>query len=241
MYSLQEFLSTIDYCTTSLLKNIKKKKKKKTLIHCLIPEKPLLKPLAINQVCEPVSQILQGGVVQLGVGRGRGVRREENPEPLHKRVTRRRLAAEVCHHARHDHLLHAPLPQHLLEARALERAVGVLLQNDVVSGAEVEAGHELGLTGAVEDDVAVPPLAEHGVVGGGLVAVAREEDGDGGASAEADGGEEVGEDGVGHGGEVVLDVDDQERRGFRVWVSASDVVFLVRRGRHWRGLVSSRL
>lgn len=37
--------------------------------------------------------------------------------------------------------------------------------------------------------------------------VAGEEDGDGGASAEADGGEKVVENGFGHGGEMVLHVD----------------------------------
>ncbi|PON34928.1 hypothetical protein PanWU01x14_340250 [Parasponia andersonii] len=63
----------------------------------------------------------------------------------------------------------------------------------------------------------------------GFVAVAREEDGDGGASAEADRGEEVGEDGFGHGREVVLDVDDEEGGGSRVGVLPPDVVFLVRR------------
>lgn len=60
------------------------------------------------------------------------------------------------------------------------------------------------------DDVAVPELVEHAVVGGGLVAVAREDHGDGGASAEVDCGGEIGEDGVGDGGEVVLHVDDQK-------------------------------
>lgn len=80
--------------------------------------------------------------------------------------------------------------------------------DDVVLGVGVELGHELGFGGAVEDEVAAPPLVEHAVVGGGLVRVAGEDDGDGGASAEADGGEEVLEDGLGHGGEVVLHVDD---------------------------------
>ena len=48
------------------------------------------------------------------------------------------------------------------------------------------------------------------MVGRGLVAVAREEDWDGGMSAEADGGQEVGTDGFGRGGKVALDMDDKE-------------------------------
>lgn len=62
------------------------------------------------------------------------------------------------------------------------------------------------------------------------MAVAGEDDGDGRAAAEADGGEEVGEDGGGHGGEVVLDVDDEEGAGFRVGAPLPDVVLLVGRG-----------
>ena len=77
------------------------------------------------------------------------------------------------------------------------------------------------------EDVAVPQLGEQAVVGGGLVAVAREDDGNGSLSAESDGGEEIGKDGFGHGGEVVLDVDDKEGGGLRVRVSPSDLVFLV--------------
>lgn len=38
--------------------------------------------------------------------------------------------------------------------------------------------------------------------------MASENDGDGSASAEFDGGEEVLQDRLGHGGEVVLDIDD---------------------------------
>ena len=37
--------------------------------------------------------------------------------------------------------------------------------------------------------------------------MAGKDDGDGGGTAETDGGEEIGEDGFGHGGEVVLHVD----------------------------------
>lgn len=61
--------------------------------------------------------------------------------------------------------------------------------------------------GAVEDDVAVPPLVEDGVVGGGGVGVAGEDNGDSGGAADVDGGHEIGEDMLGHGGEVVLHVD----------------------------------
>lgn len=118
----------------------------------------------------------------------------------------------------------------LLEARVPECAVGALL-DDRISGEEVELGDELGRVGAVEDEVAVPPFEEHvGVVGGGFMAVASEDDGDGGAAAEADGGEEVGKDGGGHGGEVVLDVDDEEGAGFGVGVPRPDIVLLVGRG-----------
>lgn len=68
------------------------------------------------------------------------------------------------------------------------------------------------------------------MVGGGGVGVAREDDGDGGASAEVDGGGDGGEDGGGDGGEVDLHVDDEEGGGFGVGVSLSDFVFCVGRG-----------
>ena len=60
--------------------------------------------------------------------------------------------------------------------------------------------------------------------------MSREEDGDGGASAEADRGVEVGEDGGGHG-KVILNVDDKEGTGGRIGVSGSGVEFGVGR---WR-------
>ena len=65
------------------------------------------------------------------------------------------------------------------------------------------------------------------MVGRGLVAVAHEEDWDRRALAEVDGGEEVGEDGFGHGRKVVLDIDDEECDGLAIWVLHSNLVFLV--------------
>lgn len=168
----------------------------------------MLKSVAIDKVGKAISQVLQGGLVQLFIRRGSGVRRKKHSESPAEGVTRRGFAAQVGHDAGHDHVLDAPLLQILLEARAQERAVGVLVDHVVlVGGPPVEFGHELGLGSAFKDEIAVPPLGEHAVVGGGLVGVAREDDGDGGSSAEADGGEEVWEDGFGHGREVVLHVD----------------------------------
>ncbi|PKH89591.1 hypothetical protein CRG98_049964, partial [Punica granatum] len=65
-----------------------------------------------------------------------------------------------------------------------------------------------GVTGG---GLAAQPLGDHAVVGGGLVGVADEEDGDGGEAAEADGGEaaeadggeEFREDGEGNGGDCL--------------------------------------
>lgn len=175
--------------------------------NCRIISKSLLKSVAIDQVGKAISQVLQGGLVQLFIRRGSGVRRKKHSESPAEGLTRRGFAAQVGHDAGHDHLLDAPLLQILLEARAQERAVGALVDHVVLLAVGVELGHELGLGSAVKDEIAVPPLGEHAVVGGGLVGVAREDDGDGGASAEADGGEEIWEDGVGHGREVVLHVD----------------------------------
>ena len=61
------------------------------------------------------------------------------------------------------------------------------------------------------------------------MAVACEEDWDGGALTEVHGCEEVGDDGFGYRVEVVLDVDDEECGGLEIWVSPSDLVFLVGR------------
>lgn len=58
--------------------------------------------------------------------------------------------------------------------------------------------------------------------------VAREDDGDGGASAEVDGGCNRRYDGARDGGEVVLHVDDEENGGVGIWVSESGLEFLVR-------------
>ena len=88
----------------------------------------------------------------------------------------------------------------------MKRAVRVLLHDLVWSvNLTFDLRDEFGVGGPVDDQVAVPPLAEHGGVSSkGFVDVAREEYGDGGASAEVDGGESVVEDRLGHGGEVVL-------------------------------------
>lgn len=118
----------------------------------------------------------------------------------------------------------------------MKRAVRVLLHDLFRSGhLPTDLRDELGVGGSVEDQVAVPPLAEHGggVGGEGFVDVAREEDGDGGASAEVDGGESVVEDRLGHGGEVVLHVDDEKSDVSRVWVTLSSLV-LSPRGSHDR-------
>lgn len=62
------------------------------------------------------------------------------------------------------------------------------------------------------------------------MAVTSENDGDVGATAEADGDEEVLEDGFGHREEVVLDIDDQQCGGFWVGVSMPNLVLVVRGG-----------
>lgn len=74
----------------------------------------------------------------------------------------------------------------------------------------VQRWHELSLLCAVDDHVSKPPLFQHAVVGRRFVAVAREDHGDGSASAEADSGVEVRENWCGHGREIVLHVDDQQ-------------------------------
>lgn len=61
------------------------------------------------------------------------------------------------------------------------------------------------------------------------MAVAREEDGDGRASAEVDCGVEGRQNGEGHGLEVILDVDDQQGGEFRVRIPLPGLKFLVRR------------
>ncbi|MBA0774309.1 hypothetical protein Gotri_009526 [Gossypium trilobum] len=58
----------------------------------------------------------------------------------------------------------------------------------------------LGINGVVQYEVVVPPLPAHAAVGGGLVAVASEENGDGSLSAEVDGGDCVVENRFYHGG-----------------------------------------
>ena len=140
----------------------------------LIPKEALLKPLAINKVSETVCQVLERGLVQLQIRRGSRVGGEEDPKPPDESLTRRRVAAEVGHDTRDDHLLHT----------------------------------HRRLRCPVHDEVAVPPLRKHAAVAI-CVGVAREDDRDGGALAELNGLEQVGEDWVGHGGKV-LHVNDQE-------------------------------
>ena len=174
----------------------------------LIHKEALLKPLAINKVSETVCQVLERGLVQLQIRRGSRVGGEEDPKPPDESLTRRRLAAEVSHDTRDDHLLHTHLAQLLLQARVPERAVRVLPHHHVLRQ-PLQLRHELRLRCPVHDEVAVPPLRKHAAVTVS-VGVAREDDGDGGSSAELNGLEQVGEDWVGHGGKVVLHVNDQE-------------------------------
>lgn len=178
------------------------------LMNSLGTREGMLKPLAINQVSKTISQVLQSGLVKLHVRGGSGVRGEENPKPSHERLTRRRFAAQVGHDTCHYDLLHTHLHQLLFQASAPERAVGALLHHKVAAF-PVQSLQELGLRRAVDDEVPGPPLLQHAGVGGWLVAVASEDDGDGGAAAEGDGGVEVMEDWGGHGWEVVLHVDYQ--------------------------------
>ena len=172
----------------------------------LIPKQALVQAITVHQIRKSISHIHQRRLMHLRRPRRRGVRGEEHPKAPHKRFTRRRLAAQVRHHPRHDDLLHAPLRQVLLEARAPERAVRGLLHH-LVGGHPPDLRHQLGLCRPVENEVAAPPLAEHGVVGGGLVGVAREDYWDGGSSAEGDSGGDGGDYGFGYGGEVILHID----------------------------------
>ena len=80
----------------------------------LIPKEPLSKPFAINKVSEAICQVLERGLVQLQIRRGKRVGGGEDPKPPDESLTRRRLAAEVSHDTRDDHLLHTHLVQLLL-------------------------------------------------------------------------------------------------------------------------------
>lgn len=144
--------------------------------------------------------------MKLLINRSSRVRREENPITPDKSLTRRRLTAQIRHYPDHDHLLDSKLDQVLLETRVVKRTVRVLLHDLVWFGyLSIDLWDEFGVGSPVDDQVAVPPLAEHGGVSSkGFVDVAREEYVDGGASADVDGGESVVEDRFGHGGEVVL-------------------------------------
>ncbi|CAL9146537.1 unnamed protein product, partial [Musa hybrid cultivar] len=188
--------------------------------------KSCLEAFAVHQISKAIRHILEGSFVQILVRGSRGVGGEEDPEPPHKRLPRRRLAAEVRHHAGDDHLLDSHAPQRLLQTRAGEGAVGALLDH-TIAGVSADVGEELGRGGAVEDEVAGPPLAKHGVVGGGAVAVAGEEDGDAGGAAEGDGGAEGGEYGGSDGGEVALHIDDEEGGGGGVGVAPPNLVLAV--------------
>ncbi|PPR87139.1 hypothetical protein GOBAR_AA33550 [Gossypium barbadense] len=59
---------------------------------------------------------------------------------------------------------------------------------------------QLGINVVVQYEVVVPPLPMHAAIGGGLVAVASEENGYGSLSAEVDGGDCVVENRFYHGG-----------------------------------------
>ncbi|KAF4387045.1 hypothetical protein G4B88_024617 [Cannabis sativa] len=91
--------------------------------------------------------------MQLFIRRRRRIPTEKNPKPSHKCVTRRRLTAQISHNTSNDHLLHAPLPQNLLQLSTLKSTVRVLLQNDIFAEAEigVQIGHEFGFGSSVED------------------------------------------------------------------------------------------
>lgn len=158
------------------------------------------------------------------------IRRKENPKTPNKSIPCSRLAAEIRHHPSNYNLLNALIPQHLLQICHPKGAVGGLLDDPLV-GPLADLRHELGVDGAVEDEVVVPPLGEHAVVGGGFLGVAGEEDGDMGRSAEVDGGGDGGEDGFGDGGEVVLHVDYEKSGGFGIWVFFPGAEFLVRERR----------
>jgi len=150
-----------------------------------------LKPVAVDQISKPVSQVRQRGLVQLQIRRGSRVGGEKHPEPFHKRLTRRRFAAQVSHHTRHNNLLHTHLHQPLLQPRVLERAVSVLLHHLVLSRETSDLGHEFCLHRAIKNEIVVPPLPKHAVVGGRLVVVASEENRDGGPSAEVYGSKQL--------------------------------------------------
>lgn len=134
---------------------------------------------------------------------------EENPKPSNKRVSSGGLTTQIGHNARDNHLLHPHLPQSLFEVRVLKRAVRVLLHHLLRLHRRLRnhLRDELRLGGAVDDEVAEPPLPQHATVVARLVAVAREDDGKAGTFAEGDGSGYGGEDGFGHGREVVLHVD----------------------------------
>lgn len=108
----------------------------------------------------------------------------------------------------------------------MKRAVRALLHDLAWSNhLSIDLRDNLGIGGSVKDQIAVPPLAEHAEVSSsGFVEVAREEDGDRSASAEIDDGESVVEDGLGHGGEVVLHIDDEKCGDLRIRVSLSCLV-----------------
>ncbi|CAK7357160.1 unnamed protein product [Dovyalis caffra] len=78
----------------------------------------------------------------------------------------------------------------------------------IASGEEIDQSGEVIPCRIYEHFYQTIALSKHAMIGGRLVAVAREENGDGGSSAEVYGSEKAREDGLDHGGEVVLDIDD---------------------------------
>ena len=147
----------------------------------LIPKEPLSKPFAINKVSEAICQVLERGLVQLQIRRGSRIDGEKDLKPPDESLTRCRLTTKVSHDTRDDHLLHTRLALLLLQARVPERAVRVLLHHHVLQQL-LQLRHELRLRCPVHDEVVIPPLRKHAAVAAS-VGMAREDDGDGGASA----------------------------------------------------------
>jgi hypothetical protein len=192
-----------------------------------------LEPLAIDEVSEPVRHVGERGILQVLAGRGRGVGGEEHAEPPDEGVPRGGLAAQVGHHAGHDHLPGAHPPQRRLQPRAHEGAVRALLHHEVPLGA---AGprEQLGRGRAGVDAVAGPPLAERGQARD-RVHVAGVHDRHARGAAQSDGGRDGRHDRGGQRGEVALHVDHEEHGRAGVRISAAGLVLGVRGGERRHG------
>ena len=147
----------------------------------LIPKEAVSKPLAINKVSKTICQVLERGLVQLQIRRGSRIGGEEDLKPPDESLMRCRLTAKVSDDTCDDHLLHTHLALLLLQARVPECAVRVLPHHHVLQQL-LQLRHERRLRCPVHDEVVVPPLRKHAAVAAS-VGMAREDDGDGGASA----------------------------------------------------------